>query len=275
MCNGFASLWGIAHWWPGQALQLCHTMASSACSRGLKSWQAAKGFRAAQLHSRWKKAPGQAVFPNHSPLGHLHQGLLFPCLIPFGYKMSGEGSGIVFFTWFLFAAPEGVLAHCNCFSLFFCHLWMFPWHSCPEALRPSCQPWRHLHLAEHNEQWREDFVRAWDIRILQRKSMLRDSISSIHRLKILAESSRKAGKTLGRTSWLWPCRGWPAGLSVWLCSYNKLAAQLCGANKHQWNMLESTNCSCVHAVSFPKLCPFHQHLRHVSALTVTVVTSGI
>lgn len=94
------------------------------------------------------------------------------------------------------------------------------------------------------------------------------SINCIDRLKMLAESSRKAGKSLGQPE-LCPCRGWPAGLSVWLCSYNKPAAWLHVAGMCKQNMLESTNCSSVCAVPFPSPGPLHHHLRqaHVSAAT--------
>lgn len=51
------------------------------------------------------------------------------------------------------------------------------------------------------------------------------SISSLHRLKMLAESSRKAGKSLGRTGWAVALQRLPSR-SMWSCSPKSLGPSI-------------------------------------------------
>lgn len=165
-----------------------------------------------------KRLPDRQCSQNHS-----QQGLLLP-----HHKFSGVQNvtrkvWYCLFILFLFTAPEGALALCNCFSLFFCHLWIFPWHTCPEAIRLSCQPWGHLHLAElmsnagraFSEDKRLGFYRerAWSENC---------SISPVPWLEMLAESSRKAGKSPGRAGRALALQR----LARWLCSSKSLVPSI-------------------------------------------------
>lgn len=136
-CDDIASLSGIAPLvvWSGLTALSCHRQLS------LVSWSRVMTSSKGTQSSRWKKALGQAVFPSYNPWGTCTRGFYLLVQLFWVQNVTGKACYCLFLSCSHSQPLRGVLAHCNCFSLFFCHLSMFPWHICHQtqllALRAS------------------------------------------------------------------------------------------------------------------------------------------
>lgn len=143
--------------------------------------------------SRWKKTLGQAVFPSYNPWGTCTRGFSSPGATLLGTKCHRKGLLLSFFILFSFTAPEGSLSTLQLlFPILLSSVYVSMTHlpSDPAASPEGISTWLDIMNNGGRTSSEAEAFGFYRERTCSEKS----SLSCVHRLKILLETSRKDGK---------------------------------------------------------------------------------